>query len=80
MQPCGLRRMAAPLPLEPRCVKAMSFPLDVVLTRRGRAREDEMTIQPEGVPMRHELTHAATDVAGDGMGAATPSERRDAHA
>jgi hypothetical protein len=30
--------------------------------------------------MRHELTHAATDVAGDGMGAATPSERRDAHA
>ena len=30
--------------------------------------------------MRHELTHAATDVASDGMGAATPSHRGDAHA
>jgi len=72
--------MAAPLPLVPRCVKAMSFPLDVVLTRRGRAREDEMTTQPEGVPMRHELTYAATDVTSAGMAAATLSHRGDAHA
>jgi hypothetical protein len=30
--------------------------------------------------MQHELTHAATDVASDGVGAATPSHCRDAHA
>jgi hypothetical protein len=72
--------MAVWLSLEPRCLKAMSFPLDVVLTRRGQARKDETTTQPEGVPMRHELTHAVTGVASDGTGEATLSHRMDAHA